>query len=94
MQMEGFGMKPLTEVGAVLLDVTGPLRRHISVGKDGLHRALGFTGTTVDALFGVDVVLVLPFVDAIDRANLHATGVLGFEAGFGDDVGHDGQILG
>ena len=39
----------------VLRNVRFHVRRNIVFGEDGRHRALGLTGTAVDALVGVDV---------------------------------------
>src|SRR5207249_5425188 len=56
----------------------------------------GHTGAAVDARFGVDVELglrlelrlILLGMDAVDRANLDARGVLRVDAGLCDHVGH------
>ena len=73
----------------VLLDVVRPLGRHIRVGENRLDRTFGLTGTTVDALVWVDVELVGGVVNAVHRAHLDATRVLGLDARLSDDVGHD-----
>jgi len=73
-----------------------PLFRDEILREDRLHGACGLARAAVDADFGVDVqhlgrlevVLVLPRVDAIDRANLDARGVLGADARLSDYVGH------
>jgi hypothetical protein len=41
----------------------------------------------------VDVDHLVPFVEALDRANHHAVGVLAGETRFGDDVRHDQKLL-
>ena len=76
------------EVDAVLLDVAGPLGGNIGIREDGLHGTLGFAGTAVDALIWMNVVLIVALVDAVHRADLDATRVLGPDAGLRDDVCH------
>jgi hypothetical protein len=57
--------------------------------KDRLDRAFGNASFAVDALIGMDVEDLLPFVEALDRANDHAVGVLAAEAGLANNVSHD-----
>src|SRR5690606_2175919 len=73
---------------SILFDVVRPLRRNVGIGKDGLDWALWLAGAAVDALVGVDVVLIVRLVDTIDRADLDAAGVLGADTRFGDHVRH------
>src|SRR5438093_7758031 len=59
----------LLEEVFVLLDERSPLLRHAVVGEDRLHRARRLACLAIDAFVGVDVVLVPPFVNAVDLAN-------------------------
>src|SRR4029453_18211305 len=65
-----------------------PLRGHVVLVEDGLHRADGLAGAAVHAFVGVDVEHAVALVDAVDRAFLDAGLVLDVDAGLGDDVGH------
>jgi hypothetical protein len=56
--------------------------------EDGLDGALGDASLTIDALLGMDVQNLRPFVEAIDRADHDAVCVIAVEARLGDDVGH------
>src|SRR5688500_2690271 len=87
-QPETCRRKLRVEVGAVLLDVAGPLRRHVGVREDRGYRALGLAGAAVDALIRVDVVLVSAFIYAVDRTHLDAACVLRPDAWFADYVRH------
>src|SRR3954462_2929757 len=73
---------------AVLLDVAGPLCRHVRVRENRLDGTPGLTRTAVDAFIGVDVVLMVRLVDAVHGADLDAARVFGPDARPGDDVGH------
>ncbi|MFM1868147.1 MAG: hypothetical protein RL591_1555 [Planctomycetota bacterium] len=91
----------LFEEVSVDLDVLAPLGGHIVLREDRLHGAFVDAETAIDAGVRVDVQLllnpVLPLLlgrmDAVDGANLDAGGVLGSDAGFGDDVCHGGSVL-
>src|SRR5262245_51302405 len=71
-------------------------RRRVDAFINGRDRACRHAGAAVDALIRMDVEhrrlrelsLVLARVDAIDRANVHAGGVLRFDARVGDDERH------
>src|SRR5262249_42463717 len=76
------------EVLAVLVDERRPLLGHAVVREDRLHRARGLTRLAVDALVGVDVVLVLALVDAVHGADLDTGLVLHPDARLGDDERH------
>src|SRR3954454_16640725 len=65
-----------------------PLLGQRVLGEDRLHRALGLAGPAVDALLGVDDEDPVGFVDAVERADVHAGAVFDVDAGLGDDVGH------
>src|SRR5919202_1229880 len=62
--------------------------RELVVGVDGLNRALGLTGSAVDALFGVNQVMILRFVDAVHRAYIYAGRILLTDARLSYHVGH------
>jgi hypothetical protein len=91
----------LFEEVSVDLDVLAPFGGDIVLRKDRLHGAFVDAKTAVNAGVWVDVQLlldpVLPFllrwVNAVDGANLDAGGVLGSDAGFGDDVCHGVSVL-
>src|SRR3990172_8044513 len=74
----------------VLGDVSLPLLRDVVLEVDCVHGTDRLAGGAVDAGRGVYEVLLVLFrgVDAVDRADVDAAGVLGADAGFGDDVGH------
>src|SRR5439155_23560981 len=76
----GTGASLVLEVNPVLLDVRLPLFGNAIVGEDGLHRARGFACLAIDALVGMDVELVLAFINAVDRAHLDARLVLHADA--------------
>ena len=71
-------------------------RRRVGTVVNGRYGARGHAGAAVDALFGVDeehrrlleLGFVLAWVDAVDRADVDAGGVLGADAGVGDDECH------
>src|SRR6266851_4440071 len=60
----------------------------IFFGNDRVDRAFGNADGAVDALVRVDHQHVRALVEAIDRADVDAVGVLALDAAFGDDVGH------
>ena len=61
---------------------------HVVFGKDRLDRAFGLAQRAIDALLGVDHEQIRPFVEAVDRADLDAVGVLTLDAAFEYDKGH------
>src|SRR5699024_3328432 len=65
-----------------------PLLRDVVLVVDGLDGADRLTGTTVDALVGVDVQRAVALVDAVDRALLDARLVLDVDAGLRDHIRH------
>src|SRR5215204_1687279 len=71
-------------LGRVVAHVLGDL----VVGVDGLHRTLGHAHGAVYALLGVDHEVVPTVVDAVNRAYLHASGVLRADTRFDNNVGH------
>lgn len=76
------------EYFAVDLDVLLQVGRHILFRKDRRYRTLRLACAAIDALVGMNVKLIRPFVDAIHRTNVHASAVLGVLAGFCYDVRH------
>lgn len=72
----------------ILVDVGLQRCRHIFFGEDRSYRALRFTGSTIDALIGVDVELIFSFVYAVNWTDVDARSVLDTYAGFSDDVWH------
>src|SRR5260221_12800761 len=86
---------PLVPVG-VDLGVVSPLLRDQVSGEDGLHRTGRLAGAAVDAGLGVDVqhrlrlkgTLLLAGMDAVNRADLDASGVLRVHARLSDHVRH------
>lgn len=56
-------------------------------------RAFGDARFAVDALFGMNEEHGFPFVEAFDRTDRHAVGVLAVEAGFSNDVRHFGAFV-
>src|SRR5439155_27086948 len=84
----GLARSFVREMLPVLSDEAPPLLGDTVVREDRLHRAGGLAGLAVDALVGMDVELVVTFVDAIDRAHLHTRLVLDPDARLGDDKRH------
>src|SRR5207342_748941 len=60
----------------------------VVLGIDGLGGAFGLAQRAVDALVGVDDEEVGTFVEAVDRADFDAVGVLAADAVLDDDEGH------
>src|SRR5262249_29959256 len=71
----------------------GPLGRHVGLGEDGLDGALRHARLAVDAVGRVDVEHLLVLVEALDRANGNAIGVLAVVAGLANGVGHRNRVL-
>src|SRR5690606_11629533 len=61
---------------------------YILLGVDRRHRAFRHTDRAVDAVVGIDHQEGRPLAKRIDRANVHAIGVLAPDAGFGHHKGH------
>src|SRR5574342_150837 len=78
---------------AVLGDVGFPLRRRVLFGEDRRHRTLRLARPAVDALVGMDIELVLSFIDAVHRTDIDTGAVFDVDAGLGDDVRHQ-QVSG
>ena len=69
--------------------VARPLRRHVGLGEDRLDRAFRHARLAVDAVDRVDVQHHVVLVEALDRADGHAIGVLAVVARFANGVRHD-----
>src|SRR5690606_12627101 len=61
----------------------------VGVRKNGFRRALRNADSTIYALLGVDDQHAVPFVEAVDRADLHTVHVFTFDAIFGHHIGHE-----
>lgn len=72
----------------VEVEVMPLLFRQIIFGEDCIHRAFRFTERAIDTLIGVDDQHVGAFMEAIDRAHLHAVRVLALYTGFYNDERH------
>ena len=75
-------------LGLVYLDVVLPFGRDIFLRENGLDRAFGDAGAAVDTDFRVDDEHLGFFMETIDRADGDAVGVLAFDAGFANNMGH------
>lgn len=67
--------------------------RHVFLGEDGFGGAFGHADGAIDALIRVDDEEVGAFLEAIDRAHVHAIGVLAFDTVFSDDVCHGDALF-
>jgi hypothetical protein len=65
-----------------------PLRRYIGLGEDGLYRAFGYTGITVDAGFGIDVQHVVIEMKGLNGTDKGTVSVATVNARFCNDVSH------
>ncbi len=72
----------------VEVEVMPLMFRQIIFGEDCIHRALRFTKRAINTLVGVDDQHVGTFMEAIDRAHLHAVRVLALYTGFDNDERH------
>ena len=70
-----------------------PLFGDIVFVEDGFDRSLGNAGLTIDAFVRMDIEDLFTLVEALDRANDDAVGVLASEARFANDVGHETFLL-
>jgi len=66
-----------------------PLARDACFREDGLNRAFRNARVAVNAVFRVDVKLVVVLVKAIARANDHAVRILAVPTGLTNDKSHD-----
>jgi hypothetical protein len=65
-----------------------PFRWDLRVGINGVHRALRFAQTAIDAFIGMDIELVFALVDAVDGADRHTGLIFDTDARLADDIGH------
>src|SRR5690606_24153478 len=84
----------LSDVGPLLaqlgvdVDILHLIRRQLVLGENGLGRAFWLAQGAVDALIGIDYKEIRAFVEAIDRANLNAVGVLALNTVIGNNKSH------
>jgi hypothetical protein len=83
-----------SEVRAVLGDEARLVGGHVFLGEDRADRAGWDARAAVNALVGVNVELVVTFVDALHGANFDAGAVLRADAGLGNNVCHGGLLVG
>jgi hypothetical protein len=81
-------------VRAVLSDEAGLVGGHVFLWEDRADGASWDACAAINALVGVNVELVVTFVDAFHGANFDASAVLRADAGLGNDVCHDDLLLG
>src|SRR6185295_17232824 len=78
------------------VDKTRPFPGRLVEREDGVDRAGRYASPAVDALIGVDVQhlghregrFVFPGMDAVDRADVHARGILHPDAWLTNDIRH------
>jgi hypothetical protein len=87
------GILYLLGLDSVELGVFSELWREISFRVDGVHGANLDACRAINALIRVNDELVIQFVEASDRAHLHAIGKLASVAFLGDDVGHRVRVV-
>src|SRR5712692_10557246 len=89
-----WSMRPI--VVPVLPNEIVPLLRRFVEREDRLDRARRHAGAAVDALVGMNIKhlsrgelgLVLPGMNAVDRADVHARSILDADAWLADDIRH------
>lgn len=77
---------------AIFGDEAVLIRGYIFFGKDRADGASGDASTAVDAFLGVNVKLIVTFVNAFDRTNFDAGGIFGANAGLGDNKSHGASL--
>src|SRR5579885_1497221 len=80
----------LEKVIGVELDRGFPAFGHAAFLKDRIHRADRLARAAINALFGIDKILLVlfPGVNAVHRADIHTRGVFDADARLGDDISH------
>jgi hypothetical protein len=81
------------EVRTVLGDERLLVGGHVLFREDGADWTGGHARTAINAFFWVNVKLVVALVDALDRTDINAGGILCADAGLSDDVRHDDRLL-
>jgi hypothetical protein len=79
--------------GIITVQLHPTLRRGIGVGDNGAGGALRLTHAAVNALIGMDNQHIFALKKAIDGTNADAIHVFATDAGFGNDIGHDADLL-
>lgn len=79
---------------AVLGGKARPFARNVFFWEDRADWASGDASAAVNALVGVNVELVVAFVDALDGANFDTGAVFGSDTRLGDYVSHGCFLLG
>ena len=85
------GLPQLRQLGVERLERLLVLR-NVVLGEYRLDRTFGNAQRAIDALVRIDHKEVGALAKAVDRADVDAVGVLAADAGFGDDVGHEGLL--
>lgn len=65
-----------------------PLRRDIGLGEDRFDRAFRYAGFAIDAIAWIDVKKHVILIEALNRTNRHAIGVLAIVARFANSMRH------
>jgi hypothetical protein len=80
------------EVISVDLNEPLPFTGNSALFKDGVKGAGWLAGAAIDALAGINVILLVFFggVYAVDWTDIHAGCVLLADAGLGNDISHSG----
>ena len=76
------------EMRAILFNVVRPFLRHVGIRKNRSYRAFRLARTTINALIRMDVVLILPFVYAVNGTDLDAARVFRPDTRLGNYVWH------
>src|SRR3972149_12243621 len=82
----GDGGPDLAELGVKSSELL-LVRGQILFRVDRVHRAFGDAHRAIDALVRIDDQHVRTFLEAVDRADVHAVRVLALDARFGHDMG-------
>src|SRR5437899_9379502 len=83
----------LVGLGRVELNIFREFWRNIRIRIDGVHWAHFYTCHAINAVLRVNDDLAVQFVEARDRADLHAVGELASVTFLGDNVGHGISII-
>jgi len=70
-----------------------PFARNVVFVENRFHWAFWNTSFTIDALFGVDVKHLIPFVETFNRANNNTIGITATNTRLSNDVGHVSKPL-